>query len=184
MDDNAILDLYFARDERGLVSAAAKYGSYCSAIARNLLEQPQDAEECVNDTWLRSWQAIPPTRPTQLRAYLGRLCRNLALDRLRSQKAQKRARVTTLLEELADCLPGGTEPEAAFDAAQTGERISQFLGQCPYIDRVLFLRRYFYGDSLADCAKFCGLPQGTAKSKLSRTRAKLKAALEQEVSLV
>ena len=104
MDDNAILDLYFARDERGLTGAAAKYGGYCSAIAMNLLGKIQDAEECVNDTWLGSWRAIPPTRPLNLRVYLGRLCRNLALNRLRYSSAQKRGGGIALLEELEECL--------------------------------------------------------------------------------
>lgn len=180
MDDNAILDLYFARDERGLTGAAAKYGGYCSAIAINLLGKIQDAEECVNDTWLGSWRAIPPTRPLNLRVYLGRLCRNLALNRLRYSSAQKRGGGSALLEELEECLSGGQTPDQAFDAKETGAAISRFLEGCDPTARTLFLRRYWYGESVADAARFCGLPVGTAKSTLSRTRTKLKEALEKE----
>ena len=180
MDDRTILDLYFARDERGLTGAAAKYGGYCSAIARNLLGVPQDAEECVNDTWLGSWRAIPPTRPDNLRVYLGRLCRNLALNRLRYAAAQKRGGGALLLEELEECLPGGQTPQEAFDAKETGAVISYVLRGCDISTRTLFLRRYWYGDTVEAAAKFCGMPVGTAKSTLSRTRAKLKAALEKE----
>lgn len=180
MDDQTILDLYFARDERGLTGAAAKYGGYCSAIARNLLGLPQDAEECVNDTWLGSWRTIPPTRPDNLRVYLGRLCRNLALNRLRHNNAQKRGGGALLLEELEECLPGGETPQEAFDAKETGAVISYFLRGCDIPTRTLFLRRYWYGDTVEAAAKFCGIPVGTAKSTLSRTRAKLKAALEKE----
>ena len=180
MDDQSILDLYFARDERGLTGAAAKYGGYCTAIARNLLGTPQDTEECVNDTWLGSWRAIPPTRPDNLRVYLGRLCRNLALNRLRHDHAQKRGGAALLLEELEECLPGGETPQEAFDAKETGAVISYFLRGCDVPTRTLFLRRYWYGDTVEAAAKFCGIPVGTAKSALSRTRAKLKAALEKE----
>ena len=180
MDDQSILDLYFARDERGLTGAAAKYGGYCTAIARNLLGTPQDTEECVNDTWLGSWRAIPPTRPDNLRVYLGRLCRNLALNRLRHNHAQKRGGGVLLLEELEECLPGGQTPQEAFDAKETGAIISRFLRECDVTARTLFLRRYWYGESVADAARFCGVPVGTAKSTLSRTRTKLKEALEKE----
>lgn len=180
MDDQSILDLYFARDERGLTGAAAKYGGYCTAIARNLLGTPQDTEECVNDTWLGSWRAIPPTRPDNLRVYLGRLCRNLALNRLRHDHAQKRGGGVLLLEELEECLPGGETPQEAFDAKETGAVISRFLRECDVTTRTLFLRRYWYGDTVEAAAKFCSMRVGTAKSTLSRTRVKLRETLEKE----
>lgn len=180
MTDNEIIDLYFARDERALVHTATRYGGYCTVIAKNLLSSAEDSDECVNDTWLHAWQAIPPARPLQFKTYLGRLCRNLAIDRLRGQNAQKRAALTVLLDELSECLPGGDTPEEAFDAAQTGRRISEFLRDCDKNSRVLFVRRYFYGDSLEAAASRCGMTQSAAKSSLYRTRNKLKEALEKE----
>ena len=129
MEDTAIIDLYFAREERAISETGRKYGAYCRAIAFNILHSHEDTEECVSDTWLRTWNAIPPTRPNCLRAFLGRITRNLSFTRWEAQTAQKRggSRTDLLLSELSDCLPGGELPERRFDAQLVTQTIEAYL---------------------------------------------------------
>ena len=168
MEDIAIIDLYWARDEAALRESDRKYGAFCRAIARNILAVWEDAEECVNDTWLRAWNAMPPARPTPLRAFLGRITRNLSLDRFRSARAQKRGGggMEYLLDELNECLPAPGS--------------SRFLGSQPPLQRQVFLRRYWFGDSVAAIARRFAMNEGTVKSSLHRTRERLRRMLEQE----
>lgn len=180
MEDNTLLEEYFARQECAIQHTAEKYGAYCGKIAMNLLAVREDAEECVNDTWLHTWNAIPPQRPSRLRAFLGRICRNLALDRLKNQNAQKRAAVTVLLDELSEAIPSPSDLEAEYDETELARCISRFLHGCDGNARRLFLRRYWYGESVEECAEFCGIPVGTAKSSLHRTRVALKKFLQKE----
>ena len=129
MEDSAIIDLYWAREERALSETDAKYGGYCRSIAHNILKNREDSEECVSDTWLHTWNAIPPTRPGCLRAFLGRITRNLSFTRWEAARAQKRGGGQTelLLSELSDCLPGGERPEAQLDAQAVTLTIEGFL---------------------------------------------------------
>ena len=122
MEDETILDLYFAREERAIAETGKKYGGYCRSIAFNILRSHEDTEECVSDTWLHTWNAIPPARPGCLRAFVGRITRNLSFTRWEAARAQKRGGGQTeiLLSELADCLPGGERVDARLDAQSRG----------------------------------------------------------------
>ena len=182
MEDSKIIDLYWARSQQAIEESQNKYGAYCHAIALRILERREDAEECVNDTWLRAWNAMPPQRPAILSAFFGKLTRNLSLDRWRRARAAKRggSQVEVALQELEDCLPDLRRPDEALEAAETAAVISAFLRGQPQLDRRLFVRRYFHLESLDELGVRFGLTQGQVKSRLHRTRRKLKLALERE----
>lgn len=186
MEDSAIVALYWARDERALTETAARFGAYCRKIAANILGSSRDAEECENDTLLAAWNSMPTNRPARLAPYLGRITRNLALDRLESASAQKRGGGQSLapLDELAECVaaPGGVEEH--FDAGQTAALISEFLRGQPELTRHIFLRRYWYCDATADIAARYHIGESKVRVTLHRTRGKLAAYLaERGVSL-
>lgn len=182
MDDQQIVDLYWARSEQAIQESEHKYGAFCRSIARNILLQEQDAEECVNDTWFRAWNAMPPQRPSLLSAFFGKLTRNLSLDRWRHNRAAKRGgpQVELALEELEDCLPAPGRPEEHLEERETAALISRFLREQPALDRNLFLRRYWYLDSIAALADRFQISQGQVKSRLHRTRLRLKDVLLRE----
>lgn len=182
MDDHTIIDLYWARSQQAIAESEKKYGPYCHTIARRILDREEDAEECVNDTWLRAWNVMPPQRPGVLSAFFGKLTRNLSLDRWRRLKAAKRggSQVELALHELADCLPDHRTPDEELEAAETAAVISAFLRRQPELDRYIFVRRYFYLEPLAALGERFGLTEGQVKSKLHRLRKKLRAELERE----
>lgn len=182
MEDEKIIDLYFAREERAISETGKKYGSYCRSIAFNLLRSHEDTEECVSDTYLHAWNAIPPTRPQCLRAWLGRITRNLSFTRWEAAHAQKRGggQAELLLSELSDCLPGGQSAEGHFNAQLVTLTIESFLHTQSRENRQLFLRRYYYGDSVRRLAGLFGLTENTVKSRLFRLRAGLREALAKE----
>ena len=182
MEDSAIIDLYWAREERALSETDAKYGGYCRSIAHNILKNREDSEECVSDTWLHTWNAIPPTRPGCLRAFLGCITRNLSFTRWEAARAQKRGGGQTeiLLSELADCLPGGERVDARLDAQAVTLTIEAYLRTQTRENRQLFLRRYYYGDSVRRLSGLFGLTENTVKSRLFRLRAGLRDALLKE----
>ena len=182
MEDQQIIQLYWDRLEQAIVESERKYGSYCRSIARRILAVEEDAEECVNDTWLHAWNAMPPQRPSILSAFFGKLARNLSLDRWRRSRAAKRGgnQVELALHELGDCLPAGGGPEQALDEKETGRVISQFLRTQPQLDRALFIRRYWHLEPIAALAQDFQLRESQIKSRLFRTRQRLKAALKKE----
>lgn len=182
MTDSQIIDLYWLRSEEAISATAAAYGGYCSAIAWNILRNREDTEECVSDTWHRAWQSMPPQRPSPLRAWLGKITRNLALDRWRAGRAERRGggQVEVLLSELEDCLPAVDGPERRLEDREIAEAISAWLRGQPYSTRVAFVRRYWYGDSVADIAKALRMSQGAVKSALFRARNSLKFYLERK----
>ena len=187
MEDQQIVDLYWERDERAIAESDAKYGRYCTQIALNILDNAQDAEECVNDTYLRAWNAIPPSRPTKLGAFLGKITRNLSLDRYKARKTAKRGNSLFLvsLDELSECIPdGSTGFGSGFDdeteARRIGECINRFLRKQSGEVRDVFICRYFYSDSIGEIARRFGLSESKVKSMLHRTRGKLKKLLESE----
>ena len=182
MEDAKIIDLYWARSQQAVAASEEKYGPYCHTIARRILDREEDAEECVNDTWLRAWNAMPPHRPGVLSAFFGKLTRNLSLDRWRRNKAAKRGgnQVEIALHELEDCLPDRRSPDENLEAWETAALISAFLRRQPQLDRVLFVRRYFHLEPLDSLAGRFGLSAGQVKSRLHRMRQRLKAELEQE----
>ena len=182
MDDSAIIDLYWARDERALEQTDLKYGKLCRTIAFNILHSQEDTEECVNDTWLRAWNAMPPNRPSVLSAFLSRITRNLALDTYKATKAEKRGggQLPVALDELGDCVAGLYNVEQEMAYRDLVALLDGFLRQLPEKECCIFLRRYWYADSTKDIARRYGMPEGSVKSQLSRTRQKLKKMLEQE----
>ena len=182
MEDETILDLYFAREERAIAETGKKYGGYCRSIAFNILRSHEDTEECVSDTWLHTWNAIPPARPGCLRAFVGRITRNLSFTRWEAARAQKRGGGQTeiLLSELADCLPGGERVDTRLDAQAVTLTIEAYLRTQTRENRQLFVRRYYYGDSVRRLSGLFGLTENTVKSRLFRLRAGLRDALLKE----
>jgi len=180
MDDKTIVELYWQRDEGAIAASHAKYGGYCHAIAYNILNNALDAEECVSDTWLRSWDAMPPQRPKLLSAFFGKITRNLSLDRWRRNTAEKRggSQTEAALEELAGCVPH-TVGDPADDLALT-EALGTFLGALSPKKRNIFLRRYWYLDSVEEIAKDYRMTRSGAASMLRRLRLDLKSYLERE----
>ena len=181
-DDDAILDLYWRRDESAIAATQEKYGPYCRRIAGNILDDPRDAEECVSDTWLRTWNAIPPQRPRHLPAFLGRITRGLAVDALRARSAQKRGGgvYTVALEELADCVPTVPGADRAVEDRELGEIVNRFLRSLPERECSVFLRRYWYVETVEVIAGRYRMKENTVKTSLFRTRKKLRAYLEKE----
>ncbi len=184
MEDLAIIQLYWDRNERAVAETDLKYHPYCYTIAHNILTDHEDSEECINDTWFRAWRAIPPERPRILSAFLGKITRNLSLDRYRKRTAEKRGGELNLIDlELDDCTAGG-EIDERLNMEETARIISCFLKQSDITSRVLFLRRYWYADSIRDIARRYSMSESAVKSNLYRTRVRLKEQLEQEGVMV
>ena len=182
MDDNRIVELYLLRDETAIKQTTEKYGSRLRSLACGIVNDQQTAEECENDTWLAAWNSMPDNRPARLAPYLGRITRNLALDRLDKATAQKRGSGQTFapLDELAECVAAPGSVEDTFDAAETGRLISEFLRTLPEGTRNIFLRRYWYCDATADIAARYGLTESKVRVTLHRTRGKLAAYLQKK----
>ena len=180
MEDKDIIALYWARSEEALRETAGKYGGFCAAVIRRILGDNRDVEECLGDTWLGAWNAMPPQRPERLGPFLGRIARNTALDRYDYNTAQGRdGGFTAVLDELAECV-GGDPAGEAFDLRRLGEAISAYLDTLPAAARKVFLRRYWYCDSIAEIAVRYGFTQGKVKSLLHRARKGLRAHLIKE----
>lgn len=181
MEDHAIVVLYQQRSERAIAETEKKYGSYCRKIAGGLLQRLQDVEECLNDTWYAAWRRIPPEHPRALNVFLGRITRNLAISRFRALTAKKRDEgAAVLLSELEQCIPAGETCEEAFDRRQLAELLSRWLESQSAEDRALFLRRYWYGESLQELAGAASIPPNHLSHKLARLRKKLRVVLEKE----
>lgn len=182
MDDKEIIELFFARDESAIEAASRQYGAYCASIARHILDDPGAAEECVNDAWLKCWQSIPPQRPQSLKGFAGRVVRNLALSVLRAETAQKRGggQVQLALDELSEVVSGGGTPEDALDREAFRAALDGFLAALPERDRNLFLRRYWYLDSVEELAKRFRMSRTHVTTTLHRLRGKLRVHLRQE----
>ena len=181
MEDTKIIELFWERSEDAIKQTDTKYGRYCYAIAYNILCSEPDSEECVNDTYLRMWETIPPQKPNVLSAYIGRITRNLALDRVDHRTRKKRsAGVEMVLDEVSEMLPdASTIPESADDFA-LGDAINSFLRSLDTNSRIIFVRRYWYNSAIADISLDCSIPIGTVKSTLSRTRKNFREYLEKE----
>ncbi len=182
MEDNVIIDLYWARDQRAIQASDAKYGPYCRAVAGSILWDHRDREECVSDTWQRAWNTMPPQKPSLLRAFFGAITRNLALNRYEYDHAQKRGggQLPLALEELQDCLPAPNSTEQAVEAGELTALLETFLRSLPTRERTVFLRRYWYLQPVKDIARSLGLGESRVKMTLLRTRAKLREVLEKE----
>lgn len=180
MDDKEIIGLYFARSEEALTETEKKYGPYCHAIAYHILENHDDCKECVNDAFLRVWNAIPPEKPVSLRAYLGKITRNLALGRYRADHTQKRGGcVEVAMEELREAT-AGLSPEEAIDRTELVQLIEAFLDELSPQARVFFLRRYWYFSTVKEIAADYHVSVSSVKVSLLRSRNALKTRLEKE----
>ena len=183
MEDSKIIELYFERDERAIEESGLKYGAYCNTVANNILSDIYEAEECVTDTWIRSWNTIPPTIPNILRSFFARITRNIAIDKMRKRQASKRSSNEYLvsLDELSECV---SDNPADIDPGEIGRIISDFLSCELRENRRIFVLRYFYSESLESIAKKCGAGIPKIKSTLFRMRERLKKRLiDEEVYL-
>lgn len=182
MEDAKIIDLYFSRNEQAITETNQKYGSYCYTIAQNILRSHPDSEECVNDTWLRAWYSMPPQKPGRLGLFLGKITRNLSVDRFRSWNAEKRGNgeTTLVLEELGTCADVTGDPADAAEMKLLQESIGKFLQSLPRREQGVFLRRYFYAENIADIARLYEIKEANVRLILSRTRQKLKSFLQKE----
>ena len=174
MKDQDIVGLYFERNQDAIKHSQARYGGYCMSISMNILHSHPDAEECVNDTWLSAWQAMPPKKPSVLKTFFGKITRNLSIDRYRSLHASKRnIDLEVAMDELGDAIP---MPDDTSEDLLC-QLIEHFLGGVSDTDRRLFLGRYWYGHSVAMLAAHYGINPNTVSQRLYQTRQKLKAFL-------
>ncbi|MBQ3027795.1 MAG: sigma-70 family RNA polymerase sigma factor [Lachnospiraceae bacterium] len=182
MDDTQIVELYWARKESAIEETAAKYGSYCRSIAHNILNNQDDAEECVNDTWLGAWNSMPPHRPSVLSTFLGKLTRRISIDKWRHVNAKKRGdgQLPLILSELEDCISDGKSIEEETERKLLAEVIAAFVKSLPETEQKVFLCRYWYMDSVGAIASRFRFSESKVKSMLSRTREKLRVRLEKE----
>jgi len=181
MDDERIVQLYWDRNEQAIGESSAKYGSYCRNIAQNILQNAEDAEECVNDTWMNAWNAMPPHKPSVLSAFLGKLTRNLSFDRYRKLHREKRGghTIDLVLDELDELVSGQDDPERKWQEKELKESIVQFLQDQSEEKRNLFILRYWYAFDISEISGRTGLSCNRISVNLSRTRRKLKIFLSE-----
>lgn len=179
MDDERIVDLYWLRREEAIDATAEKYGAFCYTIANNILYNHQDAEECVNDTYLQAWNAMPPHRPNCLRTFLGKLTRNLSFNRYKFNTAKKRGggEMALVLEELQGCVSGSEDVLLELERKACVEAINAFLQTLPQRSRSIFLCRYWYTDSVDSIARRFHMSPGAVSMTLNRLRSKLRRYL-------
>lgn len=182
MDDKQIVALYFERNEQAIAETQAKYGRYCYAIALGVLAVREDAQECINDTWISAWNSIPPHRPSILSTFLGKITRRIAIDKWRHRTAEKRGggEAVLVLDELEDCVALNLDVEKAIEKKHLEEVINRFVHRLPEKDQKVFLCRYFYMDSIESICRQFGFSESKVKSILHRTREKLRKALTEE----
>ena len=180
MDDSKIVELYLSRNESAISETAQKYGLKLRRIANNILNNMASAEECENDTYLKTWETIPPNKPQYFFAYLAKICRNTALKMEEKQQAEKRSAVIVeLSQELSECLPDKHSLEDTAEQ-ELGEIISKFLKTVSKENRVIFIRRYFLSETISDISKALSISESKVKSSLFRTRNKLRDYLSKE----
>ena len=182
MEDSRIIAMFWAREQAALEQTQQKYGSYMTKVARQILGDPEDSEESVNDAFLAAWNAIPPHQPVSLCAFLSKLTRRIAIDRLRKREAQKRGGDQYLLSlsELSECLPGEDNTQQTVEAKLLAEAVRKFVAGLPEKTRQAFLGRYYFFDSIREVARYTGMTETNIKVLLHRTRGALRAFLEQE----
>ena len=178
MDDSAIIDLFFARDEAAIREVDAKYGPLCHRLSYNILNNEQDAEECVSESYLGLWNAIPPRRPNPLPAFLCKIVRNRSIARYHANTAAKRnGAYDAALSEIEPCLAAPDDPQSHLEVKELARLLEQFLDSLSPENRVIFLRRYWFADSYADIAKQVGLTEKNVSVRLTRIRAQLRGHL-------
>ena len=180
MDDSKIIELFFARNEDAIKHTDDTYGRRLFRLADNIVHNDQDAEESVNDTYMKAWDTIPPQRPEHFFAYIAKICRNFALKRIDWQKAKKRnAEVVTLTQEMENCIPD-TYRDREADARELGRILDAFLRTLTPENQMVFLRRYWYVDTIAEIAVRYGISESAVQMRLNRTRSKLAMYLAKE----
>ena len=185
LDDLDIIELFNKRDEKAILEAERKYKSYCQTISNNILQDRESVEECLNDTWLNAWNSIPPNVPDNLRMYLAKITRNLSFNRYKSALAEKRGggKIPAVLDELEECMASPADVESDLIMKELGESINQFVHTLSERDCSLFVRRYFYAESIREISVNYGITENNVVVSLSRTRKKLKKHLKKEVYL-
>lgn len=180
MEDSQIIDLYWARDEQAIQETDISYGRKLQTLAVRILQCNQDAEESVSDTYMKAWNTIPPQRPNYLFAYLAKICRHFALGKLDWNNAAKRkADIISLTDEMQLCIPDRSR-EADLEGEEIGRALNRFLEGLTQESRIIFLRRYWFADSIEEIAARYGITQSKVKTRLHRTRVKLHSFLESE----
>lgn len=182
MEDKSIIDLYWARSEQAISETEVKYGSYCRSIAYNILKDNEDAEECVNDTYMGAWNSMPPHRPNALQIFLGKITRRLSIDRWRHKNAEKRGggQLELCLDELTECVPAGSNPESAVEFNELQNCYNRFVDALSKDERRVFLLRYWYMEPVSSISGITKFSESKIRSMLYRTRIKLKKHLEKE----
>lgn len=182
MEDSQIVELYWQKNADAITETNSKYGAYCFTIANNILHSREDAEECVNDTWLNAWNAIPPQKPGNLQMFLAKITRNLSCNRFNARAAAKRGggEFAYVLDELAECLVSESDVESTYESRELGQSIRRFVRELPERDGNVFVRRYFFIEPVAAIAKRYGLTKNNVLVILSRTRKKLRTYLMKE----
>lgn len=182
MTDNEIVSLFWERNEGAISAVSEKYGKYCAKIARNILHNEQETEECVNDTYMRAWEKIPPEKPKMLSAFIAKLTRNMAIDKYRHEHAEKRGggEIPLILEELGDCISDGISVEATAERREIISAINKFLGRLSSKNRIIFVSRYCYCESAREISLRFGISENSVCVSLSRTRKALREYLIKE----
>lgn len=180
MEDVQIVDLYWARNQAAIRESDAKYGQMLKGISFSVVQNHEDSDECVNDTYLKAWATIPPQKPASLAAYLGRITRNISINRWYESRTQKRGGINALITELSDCIPSSSSVEKEMEAGELSALITEWLYSLVQDDRVLFLRRYWFGQSLKSLAEECATTPNKLAGRMYRLREKLRSALEKE----
>ena len=182
LDNSTIIDLFWKRSETAVAETELKYGNYCKSIAYNILGSHEDAEECANDAYIKAWSSIPPQKPVSLCAYLAKITRNLSLNKYKQRKALKRvpSEIELIFHELEDCIPAAGTPESESETDSIAEALGSFLKALADGNQIVFVRRYWYGDSIRSICERFGISESKVKSILYRCRGKLKKHLEKE----
>ena len=182
MEDFEIVELYWDRDENAITQTDRKYGKYCRKIAFSIVNDREDSEECVNDTYLQTWNSLPPQRPEKLSTYLGKICRNISINLYEKLTADKRGGNETdaCLDEISELVGGSSEVEEQLDLTVLTDLINKFLRRCEKQARTVFVQRYWYMMSVKEIARENRMSDSNVKMTLSRTREKLKLYLEEE----
>lgn len=182
MTDEKIIELYFVRNEVAIEETDRKYGAYCFQISNNILNCREDSEECVNDTWLKTWGSIPPTKPQCFRLFLARIVRNLSFNKYKAKYTDKRGNgeIALILDELEECIAGKNDVEDFCMTKELQSTLDMFVCSLPERECNVFVRRYFYSDSIKDISKRYDLSENNVRVMLNRTRNKLKVRLEKE----
>ena len=186
MEDFEIVEMYWDRDEKAISETDRKYGKYCRKISYGILFNRADSEECVNDTWLQTWNSLPPQRPEKLSAYVGKLCRNISLNLYEKLNAMKRGggETASCLDEFAEIISGGSDVEEEVSASLLRDTINQFLRRLDAENRKIFVQRYWYMLTVKEIAKENHFSESKVKMSLLRTRDRLKEFLIEEGCMI